>query len=362
MADFPEGSPPAGNRLPMSTPDITIAVDVMGGDFAPDAIMDGVAEALARLGDSCKLFLVGDQTRIRENLARLALSDGDERLEIVHADEIIGMDEHPVKAIREKRHSSITMSMDLVKQGRAQGVFSAGSTGAAVGAAFLKWRMLPGLARPGLATLLPKETGGHWVLMDSGATVDCTPTYLAQFAVMGDLYARHILKRQNPAIGLLSNGTEVGKGNRQTQDAFRLIREIPGLNFVGNIEGHDLFTEDLDVVICDGFVGNIVLKTSEQLARSLSRMIKDSIMSRLTWKMGGLLCKGAFAAIKQATDASEIGGVPLLGVNGCCIIGHGNSNGHAAANGILAVRDFIASRINEKIVAQVHESALDQLN
>jgi len=346
----------------MNTPDISIAVDVMGGDFAPDAIMDGVAEALERFGDAYHLFLVGDQQRIRENLERLKLSEADPRLEIVHAEEVIGMDEHPVKAIREKRRSSINLSMDLVKSGRAQGVFSAGSTGAAVGSAFLKWRMLPGLARPGLATLLPKEGGGHWVLMDSGATVDCTPTYLAQFAVMGDLYARDMLHRKNPAIGLLSNGTEVGKGNRQTQDAFRLIREIPGLNFVGNVEGHDLFKDDLDVVICDGFVGNIVLKTSEQLARSLSKMIKNSIMSKTMWKMGGLLCKGAFGAIKQATDASEIGGVPLLGVNGCCIIGHGNSNGHAAANGIRAVGEFIASRINDKIVAQVHESALDGMD
>ncbi|MBO4620623.1 MAG: phosphate acyltransferase PlsX [Victivallales bacterium] len=349
-------------RPRMGTPDISIAVDVMGGDYAPDAIMDGVAEALERFGNAYKLFLVGDKTRIRENLERLSLSEEDARLEIVHAAEVIGMDEHPVKAIREKRKSSITLAMDLVKAGRAQGVFSAGSTGAAVGAAFLKWRMLPGLARPGLATLLPKEGGGHWVLMDSGATVDCTPTYLAQFAVMADLYARDMLHRKNPTIGLLSNGTEIGKGNRQTQDAFRLIREIPGINFVGNVEGHDLFKDDLDVVICDGFIGNIVLKTSEQLARSLSKMIKNSIMSKTMWKMGGVLCKGAFGAIKQATDASEIGGVPLLGVNGCCIIGHGNSNGHAAANGIRAVGEFISSRINEKIVAQVHDFALAEMN
>ncbi|MBR4125741.1 MAG: phosphate acyltransferase PlsX [Victivallales bacterium] len=346
----------------MATPDIIIAVDVMGGDNAPDAIMDGVAEALERFGDAYKLLLVGDQAQICENLSRLGVSVEDARLEIVHADEVIGMDEHPVKAIREKRRSSINLAMDLVKNGRAQGVFSAGATGAAVGSAFLKWRMLPGLARPGLATLLPKETGGHWVLMDSGATVDCTPTYLAQFAVMGDLYARDMLHIENPAVGLLSNGTEVGKGNRQTQDAFRLIREIPGINFVGNVEGHDLFKEDLDVVICDGFVGNIVLKTSEQLARSISKMLKDSIMSKTMWKMGAIMCKGAFGAIKQATDASEIGGVPLLGVNGCCIIGHGNSNGHAAANGIHAVGEFITSKINDKIVAQVHDSALAEMN
>ncbi len=339
---------------------IDIAVDVMGGDHAPEAILGGVAEALERFGDEYHLLLVGDRDRMEKGLEGLRVSPGDARLELVHADEVIGMGEHPVQAIRNKRHSSICVAMDLVKQGRAQGVFSAGNTGAAVGASYLKWRMLPGLSRPGIATCLPRASG-FWVLLDSGATVDCTPTNLAQFAVMGDLYARCRLKIGNPRIGLLSNGTEVGKGNRQTQEAFQMIREIRGINFVGNVEGHDLFSDAVDVVVCDGFIGNVVLKTSEQLAKSLSGMIKEQIMSRAVWKLGGALCKGAFAGIKQRTDASEVGGAPLLGVNGCCVIGHGNATAHAAANGIHAVGELVASRINENIVTQVHEFALDTI-
>lgn len=337
---------------------IPIAVDVMGGDYAPRSIVEGVAEALERFHDTYKLYLTGDRPTLESELSRVGLSASDGRIELVHADSVIGMDEHPIQAIRSKPGSSINVAMKLVKSGQAQGVFSAGNTGAAVGASYLKWRMLPGLARPGIATVLP-GVSGHWILMDSGATVDCAPMHLAQFAVMGDLYARVALKKEQPRIGLLSNGTEVGKGNRQTQEAFKMIRDIPGLNFIGNIEGHDLFSGKVDVVICDGFVGNIVLKTSEQLAKSIGRMIKEQIMSKAVWKVGAAMCRGAFEAVKQNTDASEIGGAPLLGVNGCCVIGHGNSNAHAVANGIHAVGELIACRINENIVNQIHEFALD---
>ncbi len=339
---------------------INIAVDMMGGDFAPQANIGGVAEALARFGDAYKLHLVGDSEQIVAGLSEVNVAADDPRIAIVPSDGIIEMDEHPIQALRSKRNCSINVAMNLVKTGQAQGVFSAGNTGAAVGASFLKWRMLPGLARPGIATVLPDLTG-RWVLMDSGATVDCAPMYLAQFAVMGDLYARCVLKKENPRIGLLSNGTEVGKGNHQTQDAFKLIREIPGLNFIGNIEGHDLFCGKVDVVVCDGFVGNIVLKTSEQLAKSIGKMIKEQILSKTVWKLGAAMCRGAFQSVKQLTDASEIGGAPLLGVNGCCVIGHGNSTPHAVANGIHAVGELIACHINENIVNQIHEFALDSL-
>lgn len=337
---------------------IPIAVDMMGGDYAPKAIIGGIAEALTRFGDAYKLYLVGDREQVAAGLAEVAVAADDPRLEIVHADEIIGMDEHPIQAIRNKRGCSINVAMNLVKSGQAQGVFSAGNTGAAVGSSYLKWRMLPGLARPGIATVLP-GLDGRWILMDSGATVDCAPMHLAQFAVMGDLYARCVLKKDAPRIGLLSNGTEVGKGNRQTQEAFKLIRDISGLNFIGNVEGHDLFSGKVDVVVCDGFVGNIVLKTSEQLAKSIGKMVKDQIMSRTVWKIGGAMCRGAFQSVKQLTDASETGGAPLLGVNGCCVIGHGNSNPHAVANGIHAVGELVSCRINESIVNQIHEFALD---
>ncbi len=335
-----------------------IAVDMMGGDNAPEAIIGGVVEALQRPDStSLKLILVGDEPRIREGLTKLKFSVEDPRVSFVHAPEVIGMDEHPVQAIRSKPKSSICTCMNLVKHGEAQGIFSAGNTGAVVGAAYLKWRMLPGVDRPAIATCLPSENG-YWVLIDSGATVDCTPTYLSQFAIMGDVYARTQLKLASPKIGLLNNGTEEGKGNHVVQETYKLLKGMSGLNFVGNIEGHDLYSgEGPDVVVCDGFVGNIVLKTSEQLAKSLSRMIKKAIMSRLIWKIGALISKGAFKLLKKTTDASEVGGAPLLGVNGYCVIGHGNSTPHAAANGIYAVRNLIESKINDSIVSLVQANA-----
>lgn len=342
--------------------DAIVAVDMAGGDFAPSATMDGVVEALQRFGNDYRYLLAGDQEIIRKGLSERGIDvDKESRIEVVHAPEVVGMGDHPVKAIREKPHSSIAVAMDLVKAGRAGGVFSAGNTGAAVGAAFLKWRMLEGLARPGIATVLPGEKA-PWVLMDSGATVDCSPAVLAQFAVMGDLYAKQVLGLKEPRIGLLSNGTEEGKGNHQVQEAFAQIKAISGIHFIGNVEGHDLFRGTVDVVVCDGFVGNIVLKSSEQLAKSLTAMIKESVMKRALWKVGGLLCKGAFREVKARTDASEIGGAPLLGVKGCCVIGHGNFRGHGVANGIRAVGELIRNRMNERIVEAVHEFALDGLN
>ena len=340
--------------------DVIVAVDMMGGDYAPSAITGGVAEALERFGDAYRYLLVGDQEVVRKGLAELGVNTEDSRLEFVHAPEVVGMNEHPVKALREKRNSSIGVAMDMVKAGRAGGVFSAGNTGAAVGASFLKWRMLEGLARPGIATVMPGEKE-PWILMDSGATVDCTPAVLAQFAIMGDLYAKQTLKLANPRIGLLSNGTEEGKGNKQVQDAFGLIKNIPGINFIGNVEGHDLFCGKVDVVVCDGFVGNVVLKTSEQLCKSMSNMIKGQVMQKFWWKMGGLLSKGAFKEVKKQTDAGEVGGAPLLGVKGCCVIGHGNFQAHAVANGIRAVGELIREKLNDRIVEVIHQYALDSI-
>ena len=341
------------NRTPL-------AIDMMGGDFAPQAAVDGVKEALERFGDAYKLLLVGPQAQLEQLMLSNGIDLADPRLEMVNATEVIGMGEHPVQAIRNKRDSSINVGMKLVKEGRAQGFFSAGNTGAVVAGAYLKWRMLPGLARPGLAAALPGEKG-LWLLMDAGATVDCSAQTLTQFAVMGDLYARSALKCAFPKIGLLSNGTEEGKGNRQTQETHKLLGEIKGINYIGNIEGHDLFTDRVDVVVCDGFVGNVVLKTTEQLAKTLTKLIKEQVMSKTAWKLGGLMCKGAFAEVKRRMDATEVGGVPLLGVNGNCVIGHGNSNGHAIANGIRAVGEMAKNAINDDIVSRIHDAGLDTL-
>ena len=337
-----------------------IAVDVMGGDYAPGAIIEGVASALETLDKSFRYLLVGNQDVIGRGLKSLGIS-GDSRIDIVHAEEVIGMDEHPVSAVRHKLHASINVAADLVKQNEADGLFSAGNTGAAVGSTFLKWRMLPGIERPAIATSLPRESGRRFLIIDAGATVDCAPSNLAQFAVMGDIYARNILKIDNPAIGILSNGTEVGKGNKTTQEAFNLIREIKSLNFVGNVEGHDLFTDRVDVVVCDGFVGNIALKCCEQLAKTFGSLLKRELKSKLLWSFGALLSKGAFRNIKNMLDPAEIGGAPLLGVNGICLIGHGISDARAVRNGLNAVIGIIHQDVNRKIVEQIHEYGLDEI-
>ncbi|NLF94025.1 MAG: phosphate acyltransferase PlsX [Oligosphaeraceae bacterium] len=337
---------------------IPIAVDIMGGDNAPGNILEGVCEALDHYGDTYHLHLVGDADQISAGLSRLGKL-GDARLTVVPTTAVIEMGEHPAMAIRGKPQASICVAADLVKKKTVQGFFSAGNTGAAVGASYLKWRMLPGLERPALATVFPSETG-RFIFLDSGATVDCTPLILTQFAIMGDIYARMVLKKQNPAVGLLCNGTEEGKGIHLTQETFKMLREVPGLNFIGNVEGHDLFSGKVDVVVCDGFVGNVVLKVCEQLAKSMGRMMKKKFMERTIWKLGAFLARGAFAECKKAMDASEVGGSPLLGVDGVCVIGHGNSNAKAVRNGIRVVGEMIAHNTNDNIVKLVKEYGLLQ--
>lgn len=331
----------------------------MGGDFAPGPILAGVAEALDMYGESCRLLLAGPLEAMRSGLQQLGKGD-DPRVELVEAPDVIGMDEHPAQAVRAKPKSSINVVADLVKNGRADGVFSAGNTGAMVSSAYLKWRMLPGIERPAIMTVIPSETG-RFLLLDSGATVDCTPHMLAQFAVMGDICARKILGVSKPRVGLLSNGTEEGKGNALTNGAYERLSTVKDLNFLGNIEGHDLFSGHVDVVVCDGFVGNVVLKCSEQLAKSMGQMIKAQIMSKFFWKVGGLLSSGAFQAFKQTMDPAETGGAPLLGVQGCCVIGHGNSNAKAVRNGIRVVRDLVNTNVNSSIVEALHAYGLDFL-
>ncbi len=332
---------------------IPIAIDIMGGDHAPASILDGVCEALDCYGEAYHLYLVGDAKQISDGLkARGKL--GDARIAVVPTSEVIEMRDHPALAIRAKPQASICVAAELVKKKKVKGFFSAGNTGAAVGAAYLKWRMLPGLERPALATVFPSEKG-KFIFLDSGATVDCTPLILTQFAIMGDIYARMFLRKRNPAVGLLCNGTEEGKGIHLTQDTFKMLREVPGMNFIGNVEGHDLFTGKVDVVVCDGFVGNVVLKVCEQLAKSMGRMMKTKFRERILWKIGALLSRGAFAECKKAMDASEVGGSPLLGVDGVCVIGHGNSNSKAVRNAIRVVGEMVAHNTNDNIVKLITE-------
>ncbi|NMA42328.1 MAG: phosphate acyltransferase PlsX [Oligosphaeraceae bacterium] len=338
---------------------IPIAVDIMGGDYAPEAIIQGAAAALDSFGDAYYLFLVGKPELITDSLRSIGKLDHPQ-LEIVEAPDHIAMGDHPINAVRNKPKASINVAVDLVKKKRARGVFSAGNTGAAVGSSYLKMHMLPGLERPCIATVLPHEHG-NFVLLDAGATVDCSAHNLAQFAVMGDIYARTVLKRKEPRVGILSNGTEVGKGNYLTTEAFKLLRDVESMNFIGNVEGHHLFAGEVDVVVCDGFLGNVVLKCSEQIAKSMGQMLKQQLMKKLFWKLGALLSRGAFKEFKQRLDPTEVGGAPLLGVNGTCVIGHGNSNPKAVKNGIHAVGELISQDVNDAIVEQIHHYGLDNL-
>ena len=345
----------------MSVEPISIAVDVMGGDKAPGAIVEGVGMFLDTYGDEYRLKLVGDQGRVEEELKRIGKFE-DSRLELVHASEVIEMGEHPISAVRHKRDSSINVAMNLVRDGRAGGVFSAGSTGAAVGAAYFRLQMLPGVERPGIAALLPSEKG-RFLLLDAGANVDCVPMHLLHYAIMGTIYAEKIMKIEHPRVGLMSNGTEEGKGNKLTQGAFPLLADAASkglINFIGNCEGHDLFSGGADVVVCDGFVGNVILKCSEQLAKSMGRIVKRSIMSNLKWKIGALMCRGAFTELKKCTDYSEIGGAPLLGVRGVVIIGHGISDAKATCNGIRAAAEAVRHNVNGLIAEQVQSIVLPE--
>ena len=326
---------------------ISIAVDIMGGDNAPDAILDGVAEALAVFGDRYRLLLVGPEELIAGGLKDRGIF-GDPRLEIVNATQVVEMGEHPAQAYRKKRDSSISVCMEMVRQKRAAAVFSAGNTGAAVTSAYFKWRMLPGIERPCLATLFPSE-GKHFLLLDSGANVDCSPVNLQHYAIMGSIYMSKVQKRKNPKVVLMCNGTEEGKGCKLVQDAHELLKRTADINFAGNIEGHGIFAGNVDVVVCDGFVGNVFLKTCEQFSISLMRLVKRNIEKKMLWKLGGLMARGAFGELKKMTAYDEVGGAPLLGVSGVCIIGHGISNAKAVRNGIRQAGEFVKLRVNETI-------------
>jgi phosphate acyltransferase len=329
--------------------DSRIAIDAMGGDYAPKEIVVGTVEAARVLKGISKLFLVGDEATIRRELSSLGDIPG--IIEVRHASEVVAMDESPATAIRRKKDSSISRAVDLVKLGGADAVFSAGSTGAAVVASQLKLRTLEGVDRSAIACVLPTPVK-PFVLLDAGATTDCTPKILAQFAVMGSVYSQEIVGRKNPAIGLLSVGTEDSKGNETTKETFKLL-EKSGLNFVGNVEGHDLFEGKLDVVVCDGFVGNVVLKTSESVAHAIGRWLKEEFTKNPIRMFGAMFLRPAIRSIKKKGDPSMYGGAPLLGVNGICVIGHGVSNAKAVFNGIRVASESVAHRLNHLIVEGV---------
>src|SRR5713226_4858793 len=327
---------------------LTIAVDAMGGDAAPRVEVEGAI--LAARSYPVKVLLVGRQEILRRELAE-HLADH-VPIEVVNATEVITMDDAAAKAVRAKRDSSIRVAARLVRDGRAQGLVSAGNTGAVMATAKIVLGTLPGVHRPALASVFPTLKGTAAVLIDVGANVDSTPQMVAEFAVMGEAYSRVICRQERPRVGLLSIGEEEHKGNDLTRQASPLLKELP-LHFIGNVEGGDLYSGEADVIVCDGFIGNVALKVSEGLIETIKFMLQDSLTATVTRKIGYVLARTAFDDFKSRVDYSEYGGAPLLGLKGVCIICHGRSNPNAIKNAIRIAMEFSQGRVNETI-----ESAL----
>ena len=332
---------------------IDIVVDAMGSDKAPEPEVRGAVLA-ARQYD-VRVHLVGPEDRLRP-LLRQALKRQRLPVFIVPATEWITMDDKAAQAVRSKRDSTMRVGLKMVREGRAAGFFTAGNTGAAMATAKMVLGMLSGVDRPALAQILPTVNRVPSLLLDVGANVDCDPDNLVQFAMMGHMYAKTILKIPNPRIGLLSIGEEDMKGNALTRDTLPLLRAQRGINFIGNVEGRDLFNGHSDVAVCDGFVGNVALKAIEGTAQMLTASLRESLKSTVTSQVGALLSRKAFAEFKKRLDYSEYGGAVLLGVRGVCIVGHGSSNEKAIMNGIRVAAEFARAEVNSGIEASLQLS------
>jgi glycerol-3-phosphate acyltransferase PlsX len=329
-----------------------IVVDVMGGDHGCGVVVEGVRQALAADRKITHIYLVGRQEQIRPALAAARLNDP--RVEVVHASEVLSMEDKPVDGLRRKKDCSIARAVELVKDGKAEAMISPGNTGGVVAASTIKLRPLPGVDRPGIATVIPAPDNS-FVLLDSGANVECRPLHLAQYAIMGSVYSREILGYQRPRVGLLNVGTEDIKGNDLTLEAFKLCKQID-INFVGNVEGHDLFTNRVDVVVCDGFVGNIVLKTCEGLAMGIFAWIKREMKMNLKRRLGALLVRGALRAIKRRVDPDVHGGAPLLGLRGNVMICHGSAREHAIMNAVRVSSATVHHHVNDLICREIAQA------
>ena len=325
-----------------------IAVDAMGGDFAPAEIVAGAVEAARGLESLTTLYLVGQEDAIRRELLKHGKIP--DKIVVRHASETVGMEETPALAIRKKKDNSISRCVEMVKAGEADAAVSAGNTGAMVVAATLKLRTLEGIQRPAIATVMPTQ-GRPVVLIDAGANMDCTPDMLVEFAVMGSVYAREILGEAKPVVGLLSIGGEESKGNDISKETFRLLSKAP-LNFRGNVEGHDVFRGETDVIVCDGFVGNVVLKTSESVAHAIGKWLKKEFTANPMRMLGAVLLKGALKSMKKRMDPELFGGAPLLGVNGTCIITHGASTHTAIFHAVRVACEAVGHHVNEHIVEE----------
>ncbi|MDI6703150.1 MAG: phosphate acyltransferase PlsX [bacterium] len=323
-----------------------IAVDAMGGDNAPRAIIEGVIAYLKEEKKDREIILVGDEEVVKRELSLYSV-DG-LPISIEPSKEVIEMEESPAKAIRTKKRSSIVIATNLVRDKKADALVSAGNTGAVMGACFMSLGRLKGILRPAIATLLPTLRTPS-VLLDVGANVDCKPQHLFQFAVMGSVYARYVLKKEKPKVGLLSIGEERTKGNGLVFSAHKLIEDSRLLNFIGNVEGRDIVNGKVDVIVCDGFVGNIVLKFGESFAEMIMHELKEEFSRNLLLKIGSFLVRSGFRRFRKRVDYSEYGGAPLLGIDGVCIICHGSSGALAIKNGVNVASEFVSNKVNVAI-------------
>jgi len=329
--------------------DVRIALDAMGGDHAPEEIVAGAV--LAAREYPVEILLVGQEEVVRKNLA--AADSIPRNIEVVDAREVVEMDDTALAPLRKKKNSSVRVCANLVAEGRADAFVSAGNTGATWTSARAVMGMIEGVSRPALAAIVPSSKG-HTLLLDVGANVETKPNHLREFAVMGHFYAQMLFDNTDPRIGLLSIGEEEGKGNELTKETYRVLKET-GLNFIGNAEGRDVYNGNADVVVCDGFVGNVVLKASEALGEMVNKTLREELTKTFRRKIGALLARSAFDGLKKRMDYSEYGGAPLLGVKGGCIVCHGRSNAKAIKNAVRVAYDFARNRIDEKIRAKVLE-------
>jgi phosphate acyltransferase len=334
-----------------------IAVDAMGGDHGPSVIVAGAVDG-ARANNTA-ITLVGRQEIINAELARLDTSGVD--VDVVNAADEITMDDHPAQAVRRKQDASINVAMRLVKDGKADAMVSAGNSGAMMASALMVLGRIPGIDRPAITSGVPNGKNAHTMIVDLGAVVDPKPVNMVQFAMMGQVYAETVVGIENPTIGLVSNGEEASKGNQLIQTVHPMLRDTAGLNFIGNVEGRDILTGEVDVVVLDGFTGNVVLKSIEGTATMLMKILKQEITSTLPRKLGALILKPAFKAVARRLDYAEVGGAPLLGVNGAVIIAHGRSNELAIRNavgvGVRAAQHDLKGQIAARVAATLTAAA-----
>jgi phosphate acyltransferase len=327
---------------------IKIAVDGMGSDNSPQSEVEGAIEASREYG--VHVYLVGKEPVLGP---LLKAQHRGASVELIHASEVIAMDEPPTAALRRKKDSSIRVAADLVLQGVASGLVSAGNTGAVMATSKMVIGVVPGVDRPALATVLPTLTG-HAVLLDVGANVDCKPHHLVQFAIMGHLFSKKIVGVANPRVGLLSVGEEESKGNDLTKGVHKALKDVR-INFIGNVEGRDIYNGRADVIVCDGFTGNVALKTSEGLIEAVLKLLKEELSSNLQAMLGALLSQQSFKRLKKRLDYAEYGGAPLLGLRGVSIICHGRSNSNAIKNAIRVAKEFAENQVNAKLETELSQ-------